>query len=354
MRESIVPYLVCPDTGSALRLEATGREGDHVVEGALVSVEDASRRYPIRKGVPRFVDLQALEGEQKETVDSFSFKWSKIPVYAHDAVTKRNREQWYFERFGFPAGDADVRRFLGGARFLLEAGTGSGVDTDMLARNSEGLVFGIDISTAIDVAHARFRDNPRIALVQADIGRLPFRRAFFDVVSCDQVLHHTPDPPGNFQKLAALLKPAGRMLLYVYKVKGPLREFADDHLRGILTRAPLQDCVDFSERITRLGRNLSRLNAKVEVEDDIPELGLSRGSYDVQRLIYDNIFKCFWNEAYDFETNAMINFDWYRPTHAFRYTEGEVRGWGDKAGLAIDRVHVCPSGISAILRAPAA
>jgi SAM-dependent methyltransferase len=333
-------------------LEAARTEGEHVVEGALVSAGDPPRRYPIVAGVPRFVAAERLEGGQAATVDAFSFKWSRIPTYAHEEATKRNREAWYLQRFGFSGGDADVRRFLAGAKFILEAGTGTGVDTDMLVRNSTGLVFGIDISSAIDVAYGRFRDEPRVALLQADIGRLPFRPDFFDVVSCDQVLHHTPDPPANFRRLVSLLRPGGRFLLYVYRVKGPLREFADDHLRGILTQGPPERCVDFSERVTRLGRNLSRLKATVEIEDDLPELGIRRGTYDVQRLIYDHVLKCFWNGDYDFETNVMVNFDWYRPAHAFRYTEEEVRGWARAAAVEVEHCDVSPSGISTILRRP--
>lgn len=348
MREAHAAHLVMPETGAPLRLEVTGREGDEILEGELRA--PGGQSFPIRRGVPRFVDHAALPSEQRDTVESFSFKWSRIPHYAQEKATRANRERWYFERFGFPCGDDDVRAFLGNTRFALEAGTGTGVDTDVLARNFDGTLFGVDISSGIDEAYSRFRDNPRVCIVQADIGRLPFRPGFFDVVSCDQVLHHTPDPPGNFQKLAALLSTAGRFLLYVYKVKGPLREFADDHLRGLMTGAPVAAAVDFSERMARLGRNLTALHARVEVEDDIPELGIKAGTYDVQRLIYDHVVKCFWNGDYDFETNAMVNFDWYRPVHAFRYTEAQVREWGDRARLEITRMDVSPSGISAIFR----
>ena len=353
MRKSVVDYLVCPDTGAPLRLDIHHQEADHVVEGELISIEDEQRRYPIRNGIPRFVDTELLQEEQRETVDAFSYKWSQISSYAHEGATKANREQWYYERFGFEQGDADIRDFLQSAQFVLEAGTGTGVDTDLLARNFDGLLFGIDISSAIDSAYERFRDSERIVLLQADIGRLPFRPKFFDVVSCDQVLHHTPDPRGNFSRLAKLLRPDGQILLYVYKIKGPLREFADDHLRDIFTQSSVEKCIDFSERITRLGRNLSHLQATVEIEDDIPELGIKQGTYDVQRLIYDHIIKCFWNDDYDFLTNVMVNFDWYRPLHAFRYTEKDIYTWAQEENLTIKHLHVAPSGISTIMRKPA-
>lgn len=349
MRELILKHLCCPVTGAPLRMEVYRREGDHVVEGELINICDSARRYPIRGGIPRFIAVEGMVREQKETVDTFAYKWSRIPTYAHEQATKANRERWYFERFNFPKGNADVQAFLGSARYVLEAGTGTGVDTDLLARNFDGLLFGLDISNAIEVAYERFHQNERIALVQADIGQLPFQDDFFDVISCDQVLHHTPAPVDYFRRLVRKLRLGGQILLYVYRVKGPLREFADDFLRGIYTQSSLEACVDFSEKITRLGRNLTRLQAKVEVEDDIAELGIQRGVYDVQRLLYDHVLKCFWNDDYDFETNVMVNFDWYRPVHAFRYREDDVRAWCRNEGLEMRHIQVSLSGISTIM-----
>lgn len=350
MLESAVQYLVCPATGADLRLEIIERSGNRVLEGKLINVDDESKQYPIRKGIPRFVDFEDMEADQRETVDTFSYKWTRIPHYAYDAASKAYREDWYYERFNFPRGDADVQDFLRGAAFILEAGTGTGVDTDMLMRNSDALIFGVDISRAIETAYERFQENDRIVLLQADISNLPFRPSFFDMISCDQVLHHTPNPPENFGKLTHLLKNNGSLILYVYKVKGALREFSDDYLRGMYTGSSLDASLDFSERITRLGHNLSKLNVKIEVEDDFPEFGFTRGTYDIQRLIYDYIFKCYWNDSFDFETNVMVNFDWYRPTHAFRYTTDEIQQWSQNYNMEITHLHVSPSGISSIMR----
>lgn len=345
MREKALELLAAPETMEPLALSAARREGDDILEGELSAPSGA--RFPIRGGVPRFAATESLPDDQRATVEAFTYKWGKIPQYSFEEATRKNRERWYFERFGFSRGDADLRAWLGDARTVLEAGTGTGVDSDLLARNFDGTFVGIDISsTAIEEAFRRFRGRERMHVLQADIGRLPFKPGTFDVISCDQVLHHTPDPPGNFAKLARLLAPGGRFLLYVYSVKGPLREFADDHLRGLFTRGPVEDALAFSERITRFGRNLSKLGARVEIEDDLPELGIKKGSYDVQRLIYDHIVKCFWNDDYDFATNAMVNFDWYRPLHAFRYTEADVRGWAKDAGLSVERLDLSPSGIS--------
>ena len=48
----------------------------------------------------------------------------------------------------------------------------------------------------------------------------------------------------------------------------------------------------------------------------------------------------------------MVNFDWYRPFHAFRYSEQEIRGWGQAQNLEIEHFSVVPSGISVVMRKP--
>ena len=349
MLREMVKYLVCPKTGAELTLDAEEMVEGRVKSGTLRPSDGSEVCYPIRDGVPRFVEANSVgDSEARETVEAFSEKWSRIPDYAEEQNTKKHRESWYCERFGFSRGDRDIKAFLGSSKFILEAGTGIGVDTDLLMRNSSGLVFGIDIGDCIDVAHKRFMGNDRVCLIQADLGALPFREGFFDVISCDQVLHHTPDPRKNFGHLVSRLGPLGRVMLYLYKKKPPLREFADDHLRDLIVHAPLEQALQFSQAMAQLGRELTRLNAVVTIDDDIPELEIQAGTYDVQRLIYDHILKCFWNESFDSETNSMVNFDWYRPVFAFRYTPDAVTEWIGQEGLELRHMHVCPSGISTI------
>jgi hypothetical protein len=65
--------------------------------------------------------------------------------------------------------------------------------------------------------------------------------------------------------------------------------------------------------------------------------------------MYDHVLKCFWNDDYDFMTNAMINFDWYRPQHAFRYSAADICDWSAAEGLDIQHMDISPSGISTIM-----
>lgn len=79
-----------------------------------------------------------------------------------------------------------------------------------------------------------------------------------------------------------------------------------------------------SEQLTELGKRLSSLKITFECPD-IPVLGIKGGHYDIQRFIYWNFIKCFWNEQLGQETSVVTNFDWYSPSNARRFSELEVR-----------------------------
>ena len=80
---------------------------------------------------------------------------------------------------------------------------------------------------------------------------------------------------------------------------------------------------------------------------DIPLMGIKGGQYDLQRFIYWNFLKCYWNEDMGVETSDMINFDWYSPSNAKRYSEAEYKALIAENNLEIEYFHseeACYSG----------
>jgi hypothetical protein len=148
--------------------------------------------------------------------------------------------------------------------------------------------------------------------------------------------------------LARHLADQGRLALYVYKRKGPIREFTDDYLREFTTRMTAEECYRFCQAVTRLGKALSDLKAEVTIPADLELLHMEAGPQDLQRFFYWNVMKCFWNDDYDFVTNTIINFDWYHPKYASRHTLEEVEDWFRVHDLTMERVAVIPSGIAAL------
>jgi SAM-dependent methyltransferase len=235
------------------------------------------------------------------------------------------------------------------AKLVLDAGCGSGAALRQFA-DYPAYIAAVDISEAIYACHARFGGRANIQFARADLTQLPFREGAFDVIWSSGVLHHTPD---TFQSLSALrrhLKPGGRIIFYVYVKKAPIREFADDFLRAQIAGLPPEEAWHRMESLTRFAKNLSAIKGELIIDEDVPDLGFRKGTYNVQRFVYYNLFKCFWNDALSFDDNVHVNFDWYHPRYSHRHTPDEVRGWLSTLGLAEERLHVSDSGIAVVAR----
>ena len=336
MKPEIIRHFICPRTAQPLRLDGARGDEQAMLEGRLVA-ENVS--YDIHDGIPGFVSADALESQ---TVRSFDQKWDRHRYYR--AHTRDFYSRWYRNRYGFldAKGIAD---FLRDKTFILDAGTGMGRDALIFAEHCHAEIFAVDTSRSALQTAARDIKHPCITFVQADIAHLPFPDGFFDFINCDQVIHHTPAPKATFDHLAGKLKTGGQLCCYVYRKKGAIREFTDDYLRDRVKHLPVDEALQVCESITRLGRSLASLGVSVEIEEDIPLLGIPKGRQDVQRLFHWHVMKCFWNDEFDFFTNNIVNFDWYHPEHCFRFTPEEFRAWFAH-GWDIEAWDVQEAGIS--------
>jgi SAM-dependent methyltransferase len=326
----VVSGLVDPVSGAPLRLE-----GDELVG------EDG-RRFPVVDGIPRLVP----EGtdDQAQTSESFGFKWGRRETYESEEWRDVARE-WLLARYGFDSAES-MRASLSGQR-VLDAGCGAGFSAALwLSDDWEGEYVGVDISSAVDVARERLSFVPRAEFVQADVVALPFADGSFDAAIAEGVLHHTPSTEHALGALARTVRTGGQVLFYVYRTKGPVREFTDDHVRAIVSGLPPEEAWDALRPLTRLGEALTATGAEVEVPEDVPVLGIPAGRYPVQRLVYWHFAKIFWNERLSLEENTHVNFDWYHPRYAHRQSEGEVRAMSERAGLAIEHLDAQESGFT--------
>ena len=182
---------------------------------------------------------------------------------------------------------------------------------------------------------------------------LPIPDNTFDFIIADGVLHHTPNTRAAVEALFKKVKSGGQFFFYIYKQMGAARLFCDSHIRDAFMPLEPDACYKACEGLTELGRELSHLNAKVTLKKGVPALGIPAGTHDVQRLFYYNFVKCFWNDAFDFETNNMVNFDWYHPHSAYQHTKQEVVGWMKDLGVSeFSFQDANPNGLSVLLRKP--
>ncbi|HUQ86863.1 MAG TPA: class I SAM-dependent methyltransferase [Vicinamibacterales bacterium] len=310
---------------------------------ALVS--PSGTRYAMVDGVPNFTAV--ADAGQAQTSTSFGFKWNKQPDWGFKPGHTEVVWSIWKDFFGWD-GPAELERLMRG-KVVLDAGCGAGTALNQFVDYPAALA-AVDISEAIHACHARFGSRPNIQFAQADLTELPFRDGAFDVIWSAGVLHHTPD---TFQSLKALrrhLKPGGRMIVYVYVKKAPLREYADDYVREQIAHLAPDEAWRHMAALTSFARSLSAIKGDLVIDEDVPELGFRKGTYNVQRFVYYNLFKCFWNDALSFEDNVHVNFDWYHPRYSHRHSPDEVRGWLDTLSLESERFHVSDSGISVIAR----
>ncbi len=287
-----------------------------------------------------------------QTAETFSDKWRRFRDYGMETRHQEFLFSWYSKKLGVADLEA-LKGFYCAKTRILEVGPGSGFNSRFMAENTGGTVYAADISEAAITTFENTRDLPNCHVLRGDLMDLPFADGQFDFIIADGVLHHTPDTRAAMEVLYRKLQPGGQFFFYVYRKMGPARQFCDRTLREQFSRMEIEECYAACEGLTELGRELSRVHANVTLKKGIPALGIAPGTHDVQRLLYYHFVKCFWNEAFDYETNNMVNFDWYRPSFAWQHSEEEVTSWLVAMGVTEFAFHPAnPNGISVLLRKP--
>lgn len=274
--------------------------------------------------------------DKQQTAKSFSEKWHNNRRLAFNETLNENSDiqRWILTRNGL--GNVDgLKSWLSTRERVLDAGCGNGRVTALLRRfaPNDAQVVGIDL-TAADVAAENLADTPNVHFEKRDLLGDLSGLGKFDLIYCQEVLHHTGDPAAAFRNVAGLLSDGGEIAVYVYKIKPPIREFTDDLVRDRISSLPYEEAMAAMRQITELGRVLSDLKVNVTAPD-VSVLNIEAGTYDIQHFIYHFFAKLFWNSEMDFEASAAINYDWYHPQFATRHTLEEVEGWFDAAGLKI-------------------
>ena len=377
MKQELLNLLCDPVSGEPLDLDISLQDDDDdIIEGILRGTENW---YPVIEGVPRMLTgelrgdwrefasshriepkitlpadatVAARDADQARTTVTFSEKWNRFKNYGFESEHQEFLNDWYVKKLGLNS-RKDLPEFYAHRKRILEIGPGSGFNTHYMASQTSGTVLSVDISDGALTTYRNTRDLPNCHVVQADLMMLPYPDEAFDLIMADGVLHHTPDTRAAVETLYKKLIPGGEFFFYVYRRMGAARAFCDQHIRETFSKLDTESCFESCEGITELGRELSRLEGKITLTKGIPILDIPPGEHDVQRLLYYGFLKCFWNEAFDWDTNNMVNYDWYHPHNAWQHREEEVEQWLKELGVTEYSFNPAnPNGISVVLRKP--
>ena len=317
---------------------------DRVLEGKSVSAHGVP--LTLKNGI--FRDQGLFSQAQEQTRDIFGFKWEKRDTFESGVTDYMT--QWLQEKYG------PVSPWLEGLQsvpVVLDAGCGAAMS---------GLAYfgpvidrirylGIDVSNAVDVAALRFAESgARAGFVQSDLCKLPLASESIDLVFSEGVLHHTDDTFNALSAVTRVLKKGGRILFYVYRRKGPVREFTDDYIREKMQKMSPIDGWSSMEPLTKLGRLLGELDVEIDVPETIDLLDIPAGKINLQRFFYWHVCKAFYRPTMTLEEMNHINFDWFAPKNAHRQTPEEVRIWSKELGLSIEHEFLEEAGITIVAR----
>jgi SAM-dependent methyltransferase/uncharacterized protein YbaR (Trm112 family) len=286
--------LRCPACGGRLQASTdAGRAADSVVP-----CTGCQRPYPVRNGVLRMADPPV---GAEDAASTFGFQWLARSQgrFEQDTLYGLTREQE--ERAFCEAYDLAPEQLRG--KRILDAGCGDGFLLETLADHGPELV-GMDVNTAIEVAHRRCSALPNVAVVQADIMKPCFAPASFDLVWCEGVIVHTPDPRRAFRSVSRLVRPGGQLYVWVYPAA---------------PRSVYQRVRDLLVRAYKLPRPALFALCRVLALALTPALQLSGRRRSLRTVTFD---------LYD---NLSPRYQW-------RFTEAEIRRYFEEDGFGQLRV----------------
>lgn len=314
MKVSLLPLLVCPDCQTMLDLTIEVQVGEEIERGRL-GCQACSRRYPIVRGIPRFVSSDAY-------VRNFSFQWNTHRTTQVDSLSGHDESHRTF-RTKTALTESELK-----GKLTLDVGCGTGRFMEVAA-DLGAEVIGVDLSYAVDAAYENMGRRRGVHVVQADLFRLPFLPATFDVAYSIGVLHHTPSTREAFLRLPPLVKSGGLVTIWVYVWAGEYSRRLD-RVRSFTVHLPrlllYGLCWVF---VPLLQRRTSRPGPH-RIADRIPVSNQHRG------LAWD----------------VLDTFDAYSPRYQWKHTESEVMGWFKEADLEELSVLSFPVSVRGRVRKP--
>lgn len=291
MQDRLLKYLCDPVDKSDLALvDPTYDSRGRVVRGTLVST--SGRSYPIRDGIPRFVE----DDDRTAAVDSFGDQWNH---FNFDAF----RSNWLNHTVKNTFGAPDAFR----GKVVVDAGAGSGMQSRWISESGADYVIALELSHAVDgVMRDNLEPTDNVDVVQCSIDAPPLHDGSVDgMVICHNVIQHTPSVEGTARALWKLVGPGGEFVFNCYP-KNDLgwvrraRNRLHFALRGILSRRSFTFVLTYA-RIMSVLRFVPLLGTLLEKSNLMVRGDVVQGPDYLRRCYVAgvlNTFDCYGSHAY--------------------------------------------------------
>jgi ubiquinone/menaquinone biosynthesis C-methylase UbiE/uncharacterized protein YbaR (Trm112 family) len=204
-------------------------------------------RYPIRRGVPRFVG----KGDPRSAaVASFGDEWNHfnfVQFHTH----------WLEHTVRNTFGSPDVFR----GRVVVDAGAGSGAQALWMLESGAQHVILLELSHSVDDVIRRNLKTSGFTnwdVIQCSIDAPPIRPRSIDMVMCHNVIQHTPSVERTAHALFELVAPGGEFVFNCYprNDQGLIRwvrlNVVYQPLRAVLSRMPFRVTLGYATILAAL------------------------------------------------------------------------------------------------------
>lgn len=286
-----------------------------------------SQAYPIRKGIPRFLDQPLTEGE-RQVKSSFNLEHSRYLDSSYLHFTPRLVEQWLDDIQLPPEYFKD--------KLVLDCGCGSGRWTYAMA-SLGATVVAIDLTDAgVEITHQGTENFGNVVALQASVFHLPFRPESFDLVVSWGVLHHTPNTKAAFDRTVPLVRKGGQLYVMVYEKHNPLKYACTDLVRWLLRKLPedrrYRACKAFVIKNPRLYSLVAQFlicAPHPQPDDPLAVSTLQLGLYDAYAPVFNHLHTreevAGWFREHQFEAITLT-----RPVRFKK--KKEIRRFGECGG----------------------
>lgn len=273
----------------------------------------------------------SLSKNQISTAKTFSYIWKHTQEYENAKKKEIKYQIKDFDRLS----DGKVRKYLK-TFFLknnnkkikfLDLGCGLGWTFSIIFKNYIKKIdyYGFDVTTNLNKTSSFLskvfkKDNFKPKIFKFSMNKIPNKKEFknFDFIWAQGSMHHSESVETAFKNISRIINKKGILYFWIINEQKPLRKLTDKHIREFFKKMDLKNQFAESYEIAKLasafGNQLK--DKKFKITRPIKSLGIERGNYRLQEILYDYVIKFFYNKDVSLKRNSRHHvFDWFSPEY---------------------------------------